>query len=89
MSADETQTPTKLESSAEWSQWRGPFGTGVAAVGAKPPIHWSEAENIRWKTALPGLGHSTPIVWGDRIFITTAIPTGPKLEPKYSGAPGA
>ncbi len=61
-----------------WAQWRGPLGTGVAPRG-KPPIQWSENENIRWKTALPGLGHSTPVVWGDRIFLTTAIPFGEKV----------
>jgi hypothetical protein len=49
-----------------WPQWRGPFGTG-AALDADPPIEWSEAKHIRWKVGLPGKGHSTPIVWGDRI----------------------
>ena len=47
----------------DWPQWRGPLGTGVAPT-AKPPIEWSEEKNIRWKVALPGRGHSTPIVWG-------------------------
>ena len=46
-----------------WPQWRGPMGTG-AAPHANPPVEWSETENIRWKIALPGSGHSTPIVWG-------------------------
>jgi outer membrane protein assembly factor BamB len=74
----------------QWGQWRGPLGTGVAPQ-ANPPIHWNEADgiNIRWKTPLPGLGHSTPIVWGDRIFLTTAIPHGTALEPRYSRAPNA
>jgi len=72
----------------EWPQWRGPLGTGVAP-GAKPPLEWSEKENIRWKTPLPGLGHSTPVVAGGKIFVTTAVPIGEKLPPKYSGAPGA
>ncbi|MCH7725611.1 MAG: PQQ-like beta-propeller repeat protein [Planctomycetes bacterium] len=71
-----------------WPQWRGPLGTGVAP-GGNPPVEWSEEKNIRWKTPLPGKGHSTPIVWGDRIFLTTAIPFGEKLKPRYSGAPGA
>ena len=70
-----------------WLQWRGPLGTGVAP-NANPPIEWSETKNVRWKTALPGKGHSTPIVSGDRIFLTTAIPYGEKLPPKNSTAPG-
>ncbi len=74
------------QASHNWPQWRGPLGTGVAPH-ADPPIHWSENENIRWKTAIPGGGHSTPIVWGDRVFVTTAVPVGDPLEPRYSGAP--
>ncbi len=74
-------------SSDFWPQWRGPLGTGVAPR-AEPPVEWSETKNIRWKVALPGKGHSTPIVWGDRVFVTTAVPYGDKLEPKYSGRPG-
>jgi len=71
-----------------WSQWRGPLGTGVAPH-ASPPIEWSEKQNIRWKIALPGKGHSTPIIWGDRVFITTAIPYGDALNPRFSGVAGA
>jgi len=71
-----------------WPRWRGPLGTGVAP-GANPPVEWSEGKNVRWKTALPGLGHSTPIVWGDRIFLTTAVPFGAALSPRFSKAPGA
>lgn len=71
-----------------WPQWRGPRGTGVAPH-ADPPVRWSETQNIRWKIALPGRGHSTPIVWGDRVFLTTAVPYGEALKPRYSGAPGA
>ena len=70
-----------------WPQWRGPLATGVAPH-ADPPVEWSETRNIRWKIALPGKGHSTPVVWGDRIFVTAAEPFGDALPPKYSGAPG-
>ena len=70
-----------------WGQWRGPLGTGVA-TDADPPVEWGENKNIRWKTALPGKGHSTPIVWGDRIFVTTAVPVGDALPPRFSTAPG-
>lgn len=62
-----------------WPQWRGPLGTGVAP-GGNPPTNWSEEENLRWKTDLPGLGHSTPVIWGDRIFLTTAVPHGDPVE---------
>ena len=63
---------------AHWPQWRGPFGTG-AALHAKPVTQWSETENVRWKVDLPGTGHATPIVWGDRIYVQTAIDTGRKV----------
>ena len=71
-----------------WPQWRGPRGTGVAPH-ADPPVRWSETKNIRWKIPLPGKGHSTPIVWGDRVFVTTAVPFGDQSRPTFSGAPGA
>lgn len=57
-----------------WHQWRGPLASGVAPQG-NPPTEWSETKNIRWKVAVPGVGSSTPIVWGDRIFLLTAIKT--------------
>lgn len=57
---------------AMWSQWRGPQSQGVS-VEKGLPSEWSEAKNIQWKTPIPGRGHSSPIVWGDRIFLTTAI----------------
>jgi outer membrane protein assembly factor BamB len=68
-----------------WPQWRGPLMTGVAPR-ATPPLEWSETKNVRWKVAIPGKGSSTPIVWGDRIFVLTAVPTG---EPKPVAAPAA
>ncbi len=71
-----------------WGAWRGPLGTG-AAPDADPPIEWNEEKNVRWKTPLPGLGHSSPVVWGDRIFLTSAIPIGPELPARHSKAPGA
>jgi outer membrane protein assembly factor BamB len=58
----------------QWPSFRGPSGSGVA-VDAQPPTAWSVATstNIAWRTDIPGLGHSSPIVWGDRIFLTTAV----------------
>jgi outer membrane protein assembly factor BamB len=55
-----------------WPQWRGPEGTGVAPFG-DPPVEWGEEKNLKWKIGIPGEGHASPIVWGDRIFILTAI----------------
>ncbi len=71
-----------------WPEWRGPLGTGEAP-GATPPTTWSESENIRWKTRLPGLGHSTPVIWDNRIFLTAARPVGEKFPPRPDTAPGA
>ncbi len=82
--ADDADYDAKLY----WPQWRGPLGTGVAPQ-SDPPVVWDEETNIRWKIKLPGSGHATPIVWRDRIFVTTAVPYGEKLPPRYSGAPGA
>jgi outer membrane protein assembly factor BamB len=62
-----------------WPQWRGPQANGVAPHG-DPPLTWDESTNIRWKVEIPGSGSSTPIVWGDRIFLLTAIDTGRKPE---------
>ncbi len=70
-----------------WPQWRGPLATGEAPH-ADPPVEWSEGENVRWKLALPGRGHSTPVVWGDRLFLTAAIPHGEPLRPAAE-RPGA
>src|SRR5262245_8659116 len=58
-----------------WSQWRGPSGQGYCD-DKTVPLNWSETENLLWKTRLPGAGNSTPIVWGDRIFLTTASEKG-------------
>ncbi len=71
-----------------WPQWRGPLGTGVAP-NARPPVEWSDTKNVRWKAALPGRGHSTPVVWGDRIFLTTAVPYGEAVPPRLPSRPGA
>ena len=57
-----------------WHQWRGPNGNGVAPRGS-PPIRWNEELNVRWKREIPGEGSGTPIVWGDQVFVVTAIET--------------
>ena len=55
-----------------WGQWRGPSATGVSTT-ATPPVEWSESKNIRWKIPIPGRGSASPIVWGDRVYLLTAI----------------
>jgi outer membrane protein assembly factor BamB len=78
----------KLKAHDQWPQWRGPLATGVAPSG-KPPVEWGEQKNIRWKTPIPGKGQSTPVVWGDRIFLTTAVPHGQASHVDADHAPGA
>jgi outer membrane protein assembly factor BamB len=55
-----------------WPQWRGPLMTGVSTT-ANPPTEWSETKNIRWKRPIPGRGSASPVVWGDRVYVPTAI----------------
>ncbi|HET9530831.1 MAG TPA: PQQ-binding-like beta-propeller repeat protein [Blastocatellia bacterium] len=62
-----------------WPEWRGPFLNGMARGDA--PTAWSDTKNIKWKADIPGRGHSTPVIWGDRIFLTTAIQTGQTPQP--------
>ena len=58
----------------DWPYWRGPAVNGMAIGDA--PLTWSGTDNVAWKTDIPGLGNSSPVLWGDQIFLTTAIPTG-------------
>jgi outer membrane protein assembly factor BamB len=60
-----------------WHQWRGPNANGVSMT-ADPPVLWSEDKNIKWKVAIDGEGTSTPIIWGDKVFVLTAIKTDEK-----------
>ncbi len=55
-----------------WPQWRGPEGQGHA-VAKDVPVEWSETKNIAWKTPVPGRGYSSPVIWGDQMWVTTAI----------------
>jgi len=68
------------EAEKYWPQWRGPYASGVSLTG-NPPVEWNEARNVKWKIELPGKGHATPIIWGDQIFISTAIETGKVGKP--------
>lgn len=75
MASARLQDLTESSSNVNWPQWRGPLATGVAP-GAVPPIDWSETRNIRWKVQIPGHGSASPIVWGDKVFVLTAVETG-------------
>jgi outer membrane protein assembly factor BamB len=72
--AGATQAPRQA-----WMQWRGPFNTGMAVGDA--PLRWSDASGVSWRTPIPGRGHSTPVVVGDRLYLTTAVPTGRGAAP--------
>ncbi len=58
-----------------WPRWRGPSGQGLVEGNGYPDA-WSDQENVLWKVALPGGGNSSPVIWGDRIFLTTAYDNG-------------
>ena len=83
---------TAAEDQSNWPHWRGPLANGVAP-DADPPVAWDAETNIKWKVAVPGAGTATPIVWGDRIFVITAIetdrvtPTPPAADPDARTVP--
>ena len=62
------------EPAGNWPSFRGPHASGLAP-GSRPPVEWNveTGNNVAWKTRVPGLGHSSPVIWGDRLFVTTAV----------------
>jgi len=66
-----TSCPTLV--AGNWAHWRGPTGNG-AALDASPPTEWSSTKNVKWKVEIPGRGSSSPVIWNDQVFITTAVP---------------
>ena len=71
--------PVQGEGSRYWPRWRGPSGQGLVE-GSSYPDTWSETENILWKMPVLGSGNSSPVVWGDRIFLTTSYNRGERLS---------
>lgn len=74
-----------------WPQFRGPGGLGIGS--GNPPTRWDlqTGENVAWKSRIPGLGHSAPIIWGDHVFITTAVNSeteSPSVETGWTGGAG-
>jgi len=74
-------TAATAESSSNWPQFRGPGGAGVSA-NPNLPGRWSATDNVAWKADVPGRGWSSPIVWGNRVFLTTAVSLGESEAPK-------
>ncbi len=71
-SASPAEARSQAEASEGWPQWRGPGGLGISTANGFP-TEWAPDKNIAWKTEIPGRGHSSPAVWGDRIFLTTSV----------------
>ncbi len=69
------QSPQAQSPRTNWGNWRGADGLAVARRG-NPPTSWSETRNIKWKVSVGGLGSSSPIIWGDFVYLTTAVKTG-------------
>ncbi|MCA9173630.1 MAG: PQQ-binding-like beta-propeller repeat protein [Planctomycetales bacterium] len=86
-----TAQPAELDPARQWGNWRGPLQNG-SAPHAQPPVKWDARRHVRWKVDLPGEGASTPIVWGERVFVAAAVPTGqavprPPLDPRQQTEP--
>lgn len=69
LAASVVATPTRAE---DWPAWRGPRGDGTS-LESNIPTKWGPADNIAWKTPIPGKGHSSPSIWGDRVFLTSCL----------------
>jgi outer membrane protein assembly factor BamB len=88
-----TSAPVGAAQDGNWAQWRGPGGLGVVP-DAGYPSEWSPTKNIAWKTEVPGRGHSSPVVWEGRIFLTTSIEgerapeNKPPVHPGFDLKPG-
>ncbi len=70
-----------LARQSNWPQFRGPGARGIT-TNANLPEHWSARENVAWQAEIPGRGWSSPIVWGDRVFVTAAVNSGTNEPPK-------
>ena len=68
------------DAAAHWGNFRGPNFNGLSST-AKPPTQWSAEKNVAWKVAVPGVGSSSPVVWDDKVFVTTAINKEPEKKP--------
>lgn len=80
-------TATTTASEDNWPRFRGPHGTGAAETGS-PPDAWSTTENVAWVREIPGRGWSSPIVWGNRVFVTSAVSTDGSFKEPSTGIYG-
>ena len=78
-------TLARAQNAADWPCYRGPDRMGIAPAGNDAvPLEWSDTKNIGWKVPIPGRGFSSPILWGDKLFLTTAVPTSTDPAPAAS-----
>jgi outer membrane protein assembly factor BamB len=71
------------EAERNWPQWRGPNANGVS-IQANPPLEWSETRNVKWKVEIPGRGSSSPIVWNDRLYLLSAVPSNVPIAASHN-----
>jgi outer membrane protein assembly factor BamB len=71
-----------VSASDQWPQWRGPEMVGVGAESPALPDHWSRTDNLAWQAPVPGLGWSSPIIWGNQVFVTTVVAAVASEGPK-------
>ena len=74
--------PVVSAAAQNWPAFRGPNASG-SADGQNPPTKWNveKNENVVWKTPIPGLAHASPIVWGDKLFVVSAVSSAPPMAP--------
>jgi outer membrane protein assembly factor BamB len=72
-------TTVAVAADDDWFRWRGPNNDGMARGDV--PVEWSDSKNVAWKVTIPGRGHSSPVVWADKLFVTTAVPLGEVVQP--------
>ena len=82
-----TEASISVPAAGDWPYWRGPAADGMAVGDA--PLKWTDTQNVKWKTEIPGRGHSSPVIWGDRVFLTTAVKIGVADEPAKPPQPDA
>ncbi|MGY8671480.1 MAG: outer membrane protein assembly factor BamB family protein [Verrucomicrobiia bacterium] len=73
-------------SAGNWGHWRGPTGNSTSP-DANPPIEWSGTKNVKWKVAIPGRGSGSPVIWGDRVFVVTAVSVSGSAAPAARSTP--
>jgi outer membrane protein assembly factor BamB len=83
VSVGSTQSPAGNTAERFWHQWRGPHATGVSKT-ATPPLEWNDTKNVRWKVEIPGRGSASPVIWGERAYLLTAVPAGLPLDASHA-----